>query len=95
MSIIKFNNIELFGGLGLSLVTFSLYNEYKVGNICWRQDDTGNKKFNLYFLLKYIISPLRKSELWNYEFLFQNFFYYTSLTLLPFSYFLYNLPKLF
>ena len=84
----EFSNITK--GLILTIGSFAFYIEYKIGNIWYRQDDTGVKKINIYNLLKYMISPLWKSELWNYQFLLENFFFYTTLTWYP-SYLLVNI----
>ena len=75
-------------GLILSIGSFALYIEYKIGNIWYRQDDTGIKKVNIYNLLKFMVSPLWKLELWNSDFILENFFLYTSLTWYPFYLFI-------
>jgi hypothetical protein len=77
----EFSNITK--GLILSIGSFPLYIEYKIGNIWYRQDDTGIKKVNIYNLLKFMVSPLWKLELWNYNFILDNFFLYVSLTWYP------------
>ena len=82
-----FSNITK--GLILSLCSYAFYIEYKIGNIWYRQDDTGVKKISIFNLLKFMISPLWKPDLWNYKFLFENFFFFTTLTWYP-SYLLVN-----
>lgn len=82
----EFSNITK--GLILSIGSFAFYIEYKIGNIWYRQDDTGIKKVNLYNLLKFMVSPLWKLELWNSNFILENFFLYASLTWYPFYLFI-------
>ena len=84
----EFSNITK--GLILSIGSFAFFIEYKIGNIWYRQDDTGVRKVSLSNLLKYMGSPLWKADLWNYQFLLENFFFYTTLTWYP-SYLLVNI----
>ncbi len=64
--------IEILGFIFLTLI-FTIYIEYDIGNIVFRQDSSGKVVFTLYGLVSYLVDPLTNSFLWNWDLLRYNY----------------------
>jgi hypothetical protein len=77
---IPLDNTDWMAGLAMSTALFAIYSEKKTGNIVWRTDDQGGKRFSLSGLKSFMLSPLSKSAMWRTELLDQNYLVTTGVT---------------
>ena len=56
-------------------ILFTIYIEYSVGGISFRQNSLGKSSFNFYSLFSYLIDPLHNSFLWNIQLLDVNYIF--------------------
>ena len=57
------------------IITFLLYVEFSVGNVCYRINHLGIKCLNFKNALYYLIEPLKNKFLWNVELLDVNYIF--------------------
>ena len=50
-----------------------IYVEYSVGGVLFRSDVTGNIRFHITGAISFLVNPLYKSFLWNWELLDVNY----------------------
>ena len=71
--------------LGTHLI-FGLIVEYKIGNIWYRTNYTGKRSIDIRLLLKFMISPLYKREMWSPYMIPYNYFVFMTVLSLPWIY---------
>ena len=76
---------DVFSGFLLSILSFSFFIEYRIGNIWYRHNDSGKKRFYPLGLIHYLINPLKNRTLWKMDFWLDNFIIYNCITWLPFT----------
>lgn len=61
----------------LSLIIWILYLELspELGNIWIRTDHTGDRKVNLFNIIRFVTESLKVSEMWKIDFLWENIIY--------------------
>ena len=67
----------MFLKITLTLITWILYLELspELGNIWIRTDHTGDRKVNLFNIIRFVTESLKVSEMWKIDFLWENVIY--------------------
>ena len=67
----------MFLKITLSFITWILYLEInpELGNIWIRTDHTGDRKVNLFNIIRFVTESLKVSEMWKIDFLWENVIY--------------------
>ena len=75
---IKFPNL-LDIGLGLTFGTsvFAIIVEKNIGNIWYRDNDKGTKSIRPVSLIKFMLTPFYKWEMWTFPFIYNNYLIYS------------------
>ena len=89
------NNKNMGVGLIASGLLFSLYSEMSIGNVWFRQDDTGIKKFSFSQLGNFIVRPFHNKDMWTRETLLNNSILFTTFTAYPISLCIENFDKIY
>ena len=66
----------------LITILFTIYVEYSVGGILFRQNSFGKSSPNFYSLASYLINPLYNKFLWNISLLDVNYIFVLSCSLI-------------
>ena len=59
--------MKLFWILLIVTILFIIYSEYSVGGILIRSNSSGGKSLNFSSMFHFMINPLYKTFLWNFE----------------------------
>ena len=57
----------------LITILFTIYIEYSVGNVIWREGVKGVKEFRPVNIIHYLVNPLHNHFLWKYQLLDINY----------------------
>jgi uncharacterized membrane protein len=83
-------DVKLVGYLLVTTILFTIYIEYSVGNIIWREGAKGIKEFRPVNIIHYLVNPLHNHFLWRYHLLDVN--YIVAVVVATILY--YNIPLL-
>lgn len=72
----------------LNISIFSLYIEWRIGNVWFRTGEDGKQHIKPHLLLKFIVNPLYNRVLWNIKHLDENFIVFSFCN--PLNYYLLN-----
>jgi len=81
-------DLKLFGYMFLITILFTIYIEYSVGNIIWREGAKGFKEFHPVNIFHYLINPLHNHFLWRYHLLDVNYIFTIVVAVILY----YNIP---
>ena len=81
-------DVKLVGYLLVTTILFTVYIEYSVGNIMWREGVKGVKEFHPVNIIHYLVNPLHNHFLWRYHLLDVNYI----VTLVVSTILYYNIP---
>lgn len=88
------NSKNLGIGLLASGFLFSVYSEMSIGNVWYRQDESGNRKFSFSNLGNFFVRPFHKTDMWTRETLANNSILFTTFTAYPISLVIQNSDKI-
>ena len=83
-------DIKLVGYLLVTTILFTVYIEYSVGNIIWREGAAGIKEFRSVNIIHYLVNPLHNHFLWRYHLLDVNYIVFVVVSTILY----YNIPLL-
>ncbi len=72
-------------------ILFLFYVELTVGNVIYRIVSTGEKQFNIYYGISYLLEPFRNLFLWNWRLLDVNYIFMIIVSIIIYQSILVNL----
>jgi|TARA_Y100000996_G_C22473981_1_gene623346 hypothetical protein len=72
-------------------ILFLFYVELTVGNVIYRIVSTGEKKWNIYYGISYLLEPLKNTFLWNWRLLDVNYIFIITVSIIIYQNILVNL----
>ena len=83
--------ISLSFYLFIITILFLFYVELTVGNVIYRIVSSGEKKFNIYHGISYLLEPFTNTFLWNWRLLDVNYIFIIIVSIIVYLSFLVNL----